>query len=120
MPRLVTRQSEIIVRTENISLVKTMFQVSRIISPTCNTSRNAELGGDSRHEMSEQLLDEDVRGEEQSDGDREEEEHVGPALLWRGRHELGVIETEEQTDGEYWQQAPVKHLSNQDYFDAGN
>ena len=52
--------------------------------------------------MSEQLLDEDVRGEKQSDGDREEEENVGPALLWGGRHELGVVETEEQTDGEYW------------------
>ena len=52
--------------------------------------------------MSEQLLDEDVRGEEQSDGDREEEENVGPALLRGGRHKLGVIETKEQTDGEYW------------------
>ena len=101
MPRLVTRQSEIIVRTENNSVVK-IFQSSYINSLTCNASRNAELSLDSRHEMAEHLLDEDVRGEEQSDGDREEEENVGPALLRGGRHKLGVIETEEETDGEYW------------------
>ena len=101
MPRLVTRQSEIIVRTENISVVKIVLS-SQITPPTCNASRNAELSLYSRHEMSEHLLDEDVRGEEQSDGDREEEENVGPALLRGGRHKLGVIETEEETDGEYW------------------
>ena len=52
--------------------------------------------------MSENLLYEDIGGEKESDGDREEEENVGPFLLWSGGHELRVIETEEQTDREYW------------------
>ena len=52
--------------------------------------------------MSEYLLDEDVGGEKESDGDREEEEDVCPLLLRGGGHELGVVETEKETDGEYW------------------
>ena len=39
-------------------------------------------------------------------------------VLGRGAHELGVVETEEEADGEEGQQAAVEDLSNQDDLDA--
>ena len=63
-------------------------------------------------QVAEQLLDEDVAGEEEGEADTDDEEDVGPALLGGGAHELGVVEAEQETDGEEGEEAAVEDLSD--------
>ena len=63
----------------------------------------------------EDLWEDHIAGEEECDGDRHDEEDVGPSLLGGGAHELGVVEAEEETDGEEGKEAAVEDLSNEDY-----
>ena len=59
-------------------------------------------------------LEKYVSSEHEGEGDAGHEGQVGEAGLGRGRHELPVIEAEQQAAGEQRQQAAVKHLSDQD------
>ena len=59
------------------------------------------------------LLYDDVAGEEEGDGDTDDEEDVVPALLGAAAHELLVVDTEEQADGEEREQATVEDLGDQ-------
>ena len=63
--------------------------------------------------MAEDLLEDHVACEEEGEADRDHKEDVGPRLLGGGGHELGVVETEEEADGEEGEQAAVEDLSNQ-------
>ena len=69
-------------------------------------------------QVAEDLLEDHVACEEEGEADRDHKEDVGPRLLGGGGHELGVVETEEEADGEEGQQAAVEDLSNQDDLDA--
>ena len=65
-----------------------------------------------------QLLQEDVGGQEEGDGDRGEEEAVGPCRLGRRAHEGLVVEADEEADSEEGEEAAVEHLRDQDHVHA--
>ena len=64
--------------------------------------------------MAKDFLEDHIAGEEEGEADRDHKEDVGPGLLGGGGHELGVVEAEEEADGEEGEEAAVEHLSNQD------
>ena len=66
-------------------------------------------------QVAKQLLQKHVGRQKHSDGDRCEEEAVGPGGLGTGRHELLVVQAYEQADGEERQQAPVESLGHKDH-----
>ena len=69
--------------------------------------------------MAEDLLEDDVAGEEEGESDGDDKEDVCPGLLGGGGHELGVVETEQEADGKEGEEAAVEDLSNQNDLDAG-
>ena len=65
-------------------------------------------------QTSKHFLDDDVGGEKQCDKDGDEQSEVGPAGLRPARHELTVVQTEEEAGGEEGEEATVEHLGDQD------
>lgn len=62
--------------------------------------------------MTKDFLNDNIGCQEDGDGDRDEEEDVGPALLRGAAHELGVIQASQQADGKKRKQTAVENLSN--------
>ena len=79
---------------------------------------NPQPGRNNCEDCAQDLLDDDIGGEKECDDDGGYQEHIGPARLWGRRHELGIIEAEEEADGEEWKEAAVEGLSYQDYQGA--
>ena len=86
--------------------------------PHRNSNSNPQPGGHSCEDCAQYLLDDDIRGEKEGDDNRGYQEHIGPARLRGRRHELGIIEAEEEADGEEGEEAAVEGLSYQDYQGA--
>ena len=71
-------------------------------------------------ETGENLLDDDVAGQEHCDHHTGHQAQVGPQRLRGGAHELLVVQTQEETGGEEGKQAAIEHLSHQDHTSAVN
>ena len=69
-------------------------------------------------QASQNLLQEHVGRQKHGDRHRGEQEAVCHHGLRRPRHELWVVETDEQQDGEEGEQAAVEDLRNQDHVHA--
>ena len=74
-----------------------------------------QLDVDHLDEAAENLLYNNVGGQEEGDGDGHGEEDVCPALLGVGGHEGLVVDAEQQADGEEGKKAAVEDLCDQDY-----
>ena len=60
------------------------------------------------------LLIEDIAGQEDGEGDADDKEDIAPSLLRSRAHELVIIDTEEEADREYGEEAAIEHLGHQD------
>ena len=67
--------------------------------------------GRAGEEAGEDLLDDDVAGQEHGDEDTQQQQDVGPQRLGSGSHELRVIDTEQQQGGEEGKEATIEHLN---------
>ena len=60
------------------------------------------------------LLDKDITGQEDGEGNADDKEGVAPSLLRSRAHELVIVDTEEEADREDGEEAAIEDLGHQD------